>query len=543
MNLFLNQLQTKNTFTENGAISHSTSGSALLDQFSKVGTLANVKRTQDEVDADMALIWDENPELAMKAVLYWRMITRQNKGTYKTEKVQKGQGVRHEVFRRLIWVAKRHPEAFYANMHLIPEVGSWKDLITLWEMNSEVITLDSIFDLYEHVFNFDTEAAQFHIENIKKYLPTLRSKKNCNTAHLKKMREFVNAFLVRFGMSERDYRKFKSSGISHKFQRDICNKDFDALNFSTIGGRFLPRLTKSNARGVTFLKKWNLESRFREWLESKSVVNFTGYPYELNLRLRNSPNNLIEEITVNKQFDKLLAEAKKDNGGIKGNVWCALDTSGSMGISVNGDYNRNTVTALDVCVSLGVFFSSLNEGAFKDHVIMFDNVSRIQKISGSFSDKIKQLPQNAMGGTNFQSVIDEIVRVRKANPNIPVSDFPETLLVVSDMQFNPSSSYYYYADDENYSALTETNYETAMRKLEAVGLPRIQIVWWWVTARGNDQPVKMDDKGTVLLGGFDGSIISTILGGETSSKEKSSLTPMDAMLMALDQELLSYVKV
>ena len=40
-----------------------------------------------------------------------------------------------------------------------------------------------------------------------------------------------------------------------------------------------------------------------------------------------------------------------------------------------------------------------------------------------------------MGSTNFQSVVDEIVRIRKSNPNIPLEDYPSTLLVVSDMQF------------------------------------------------------------------------------------------------------------
>jgi hypothetical protein len=139
-----------------------------------------------------------------------------------------------------------------------------------------------------------------------------------------------------------------------------------------------------------------------------------------------------------------------------------------------------------------------------------------------------------MGSTNFQSVIDEIVRVRKANPNIPVTDFPETLMVVSDMQFNPSGY------DQR---IIETNYETAMRKLEEVGLPRITIVWWWVTGRGNDQPVRMEDKGTILVGGFDGSIISTILGGNQGSKERGQMTPMDAMLIALNQELLQHVEV
>ena len=53
MNLFIDSLTQKNTTTENGALSHSSSGSILLDQFSKVPTYVNVNRTQDTVEADM----------------------------------------------------------------------------------------------------------------------------------------------------------------------------------------------------------------------------------------------------------------------------------------------------------------------------------------------------------------------------------------------------------------------------------------------------------------------------------------------------------
>ena len=47
-------------------------------------------------------------------------------------------------------------------------------------------------------------------------------------------------------------------------------------------------------------------------------------------------------------------------------VYFLLDTSGSMQCGVAD------TTAYDICISLGVYFSSLNEGAFQDHVIMFD---------------------------------------------------------------------------------------------------------------------------------------------------------------------------
>ena len=149
-NLFLQESSKYDARTENGALSHSSTGSLFLDQFAKAGTYIDHKklgRTQADVNRDMALLWDENPEMALRMAFYLRMITRKNKGVFATEKVQKGQGLRDEGLMRLLWVAKNHRKVFERNMALIPEVGSWKDLLTLWSMDSKLVDINLIFDL------------------------------------------------------------------------------------------------------------------------------------------------------------------------------------------------------------------------------------------------------------------------------------------------------------------------------------------------------------------------------------------------------------
>ena len=102
--------------TENGAVSYGTIGTALLDQFGKAGTFRG--RPILDVWADQAKLWSEDPENALKFPFYLRMITRQSNilNGGKTEKVQKGQGNRDESFKRLLWIAKYHPEEFYLNL-------------------------------------------------------------------------------------------------------------------------------------------------------------------------------------------------------------------------------------------------------------------------------------------------------------------------------------------------------------------------------------------------------------------------------------------
>ena len=73
-NAFVNAVNFKTTtFTENGAVTNVTTGSALVDQFGKAGNFRG--RTLAEVFADQATIWAENPEAALRFPFYLRMVT------------------------------------------------------------------------------------------------------------------------------------------------------------------------------------------------------------------------------------------------------------------------------------------------------------------------------------------------------------------------------------------------------------------------------------------------------------------------------------
>lgn len=529
MNNFVGQITTNDTLTENGALSHSTTGDLTLDYFSKAGTYRN--RTEQEVAGDISAAWNENPELALKTIFYLRSVTRKTKGFFESEKVNKGQGVKDEFIKLVKWLENNHPETLFKNLWLIPVVGTWKDLWYDSAQTGYVHYINSI-EVYKLVEKGLTD--EYNRGLIAKYLPRIRSKSNVKNDRHIRLNKWAKGLCDYLGWSQTDYRKFKSNpeNTAHLYQRIMCDGLWNNLDFSVISGKALfNMLVLKGKDGKTIFQRHGLEDKYVEWLKSQPTAKFTGYVYELFKQVK-SGMTLPQKITFDKQFDGLVELAKKDEGGLKGNVWCALDTSGSMGTTVDG---KNT-SAYDVCISLGIFFSSLNEGAFKDHVVMFDSTSRILKINGTFTDKATQIMSHstAWGSTNFMSVIDEICRVRKSNPNIPLSDFPETLLVVSDMQFNSVGS-------------EKTNYEKAMEKLTNVGLPEIDIIWWNVTSRGRDYTNKSTDNGVTMLSGFDGSTIQLILGGDMEivdekTGETRKLTPMEQMIKVLDQEVLNQLK-
>ena len=542
MSQFLTAATTKDSRTWNDAISHSTTGNSCLDYFAKCGSYRG--RTQAEVDKDMASIFGEDETTALSIVFYNRMVTRRARlelGEY-TEVVQKGQGQKDEFIRSIIWLSKNRPQLLQDNLWLIPIAGCWKDL---W-YDSPVTGLYHYIDPTS-VYNMLTfvmgNADNNIIALIAKYLPRIRSKSNVKNQRHRRQNAWAIGLCEHLSITQKEYRHFKSNPIykAHLWQRQMSHKQWDNIDFGKIPGKALFNIIKGKILG-----KHNIEEKYLNWIETQPVAKFTGYIYEL-LKAAQTRKNVSQTYTYNKQFDGLLDLAKEsDNEFLKKGVLCALDTSGSMVCQINND--SNAPTALDVCVSLGIYFSSLLEGLFKDHVIAFSDNSKIYKLNGNFCNRVDQIKAEPwwMGSTNFQSVIDEIVRVRQNNPKIPVEEFPGILLVVSDMQFNPAikTSIWSYGSSQYTPEQEKTNYETAMAKLEAVGLPKMTVVWWQVNGRDTvDFPSKMDDEGTVLISGFDPAIVSRILGKDTvvdkTTGEKRKMTPLETMINCLDQELLN----
>ena len=530
-----------NACTENGAISYATIGNEFLNQFSKAGSYRG--RDLTTVWAEQSRLWAEDSEKALKFPFYLRMITRKTNvmGKGLTERVQRGSGARDESFKRLLWIAKYHPEEFYRNLWILPIIGSWKDLWVLLASDDAETYLEK-----DKFFNVMAQGIMdsYHKELVKKYLPRIRSTKKCHTDWATRTNTLAKEFAEYVGWTYTDYRQFKSTGNAHKFQRIICGGLYDNIDWKTIPGKALLNLVSGK-----FLENHNLSKNYINWIKSQPVAKFNGYAYELGRKLdglgygKNLTSvSLATKITVDKQFQSLIATASDCNGSIEGNVLCAMDTSGSMDARVS----NNGVTAFDVCVGLGIYFSELNKGAFHNVVAMFDNVSELKSLKGSFSDKWFDIKasKTAWGGTNFQSLIDLIVKVRKEHPEIPISEMPSTLLVISDMQFNPSNTWHFNGD----AILEKTNYEAAMEKLRSVFpeefVKNFKIIWWNVcNGRSTDFPSTMDDAGTYFFSGFDGATISFLLGGDEIAVKGEGGLPSaeDVARAALEQEVLQLV--
>ena len=206
------------------------------------------------------------------------------------------------------------------------------------------------------------------------------------------------------------------------------------------------------------------------------------------------------------------------------------------------------ITCEDIASSLALFFSDLNTGPFHNKLIMFDDVSYPYDMKGdSFCDRIMNLPSVGCGGTNFQSAVEEIIKIRKQHPEIPLEQYPTTVIAVSDMNFNPSNHSWYGSPRQE-----DTNYEYSVKSLKTVFpeefVDNMKFIWWDVASRYGNTQYEGDSltPGCHFFSGFDGSIINLILGDNRVVDEKTGklrqMTAEEVVSKALSQEILNYIK-
>ena len=494
--------------TQNGALSYHSTGSVVIDQFGKVGSY--LKRSFSDISHDCDLLAQENIEHAIRFAYYVRIISRISSDT----KVQmNGPGLRNEFYGRMVWLSYNSPDIFIHNLDIVPVIGTWKDMVELFQHVSPKCK-DAVLQFFV-VTMLDGED-----DLMKKYLPQFRAMSKLNSDRAKARNLFAYKLMRRCDMDPKAWREYKTSGTAHVWQQLISRGLEKQINFNLIPGIAMKNMVKSG-----WFTKHGLEKKFHEWLMSKPVVKYNGYAHDLyEMAFSGTP---IQKMTADKQFETLVVSAPKS----RGNVMSAIDLSGSMywdhGMKVKPAY---------IAQSLAYFFDRINgDNAFKGMYIEFASNCQLCTFEGkTFSTAIAGIRrrQAKVGSTNFRSVIDMLIDYRKANPSIPVTDYPQYILIVSDLQFDP-------VYDEGHRVI---NSKYAEDELAKVGLGDISFIWWQVNAKyGKDVPATLESGKNYFFSGFDGSIINFLLGLDYTEKAKPEM--QDVIYSALYQDILSHLRV
>lgn len=520
------------TLSGNGALKYSTTGSDFVDQFGKLGTF-KVARSYAEISSDCAALYAKDKGLFIKFTIYLRMISRKTDifGLgIKTEAAQSGAELRNEGIMRMVWLSQKDPEAFWSNIGLFISAGSCKDIITM-------LRQDLVYNGWEgRVLDWDKFGALIvellgnanTVNLMKKYLPQIRAKSACTTVE-KQANTMIAKWICSLvfgnktnGGTYKLYRQLKNSGNAHDWQKLISQQKFAELNFDAIHGRALNLLVRSK-----FLKNQSLQDRYSEWIGEQTKVKYTGFVHELLCELdSNLDSNFVK--TVDKQFVEAVEKVKGNSENTTGMI-VVRDTSGSMGSTATG----TKFSCYNIAKALGLYFSEFLTGEFAGHWIEFNDSAKLHEWKGNTaSEKWRSDRSSFVGSTNFQSVIDLLVSMKRKG--IDEADFPVGIVCISDGEFNPSQ-------------LGKTNVETARAKLKSAGFSatycdNFKIVLWNLQSGyyGSNTGCKFETFGDVknvfYLSGYSASNVQFILNNKVETAE-------DLFNAAMDQELLNLVKV
>lgn len=524
--------------SENGAKKYSTTGNKFVDNFASASNFKE-PRSYEEVAKDMQTLWASDPKLCVKLAIYLRLITR--KSRIVTKKiveldVQRGQGLKNEGIMRMLWLAINKPKTFKVNIPLFIAAGSWKDII-------QMLSLDLQYHGWENKkldWNFLYLTISAGLSNlgtthlVRKYLPTIRTNKNCKTLE-SQADTLIGRWLARKFSPKLEkeaaykaYRKIKSEGVAHEWQQLISKQLYNSLNFDLIAGRALALLVSSK-----FLENHNLTKKYNDWISSKPTAKFTGYVFELfaPFDIKHQRLEDYKERTINAQFAQLVKTSKVNNNS---SLLVVRDTSYSM----NGKAIGCNVSADCIAKSMALYFSEFLTGPFANAFAVFSDKCYLDTWQGDTPvDKYINDEYSDVGDTNFQSVIDLFIRLK--SEGVDEKDFPSGILCISDGELSSTGSN------------KDTNFQLAIKRLRESGFSdeyvnSFKIILWDIPNNFYNYKVKpkfedfADAPNFFYMSGYDPSAVTFILEGTKPNPPKNA---EELFLEVMNQELLNRVKI
>ena len=453
------------TLTENLAVTYRSSGSECVDLFASIGALRSA--SDEEIVRRFIKAWTDDRDLAMKILFYARDI-------------RGGLGERR-VFRVILSaLAELEPDSVRKNIALIPEYGRYDDLLEL--LGTPPCEADALAVIRDQL-NADQAALEAGepVSLLAKLLPSV----NASSEETRKQAQIIAAAI---GMNSAQYRKTLSRLRAEIkiLENNLREKDY-SFDYSKQPSKAMFKHRKAFNR--------NDGERYSAYLskvEKGEATLHTGtlLPYELVRSALSSPDN-----AERKSLDVTWNALEDFTDGR--NALVVIDGSGSM-------YGRGNPRPADIALSLGIYFAERNSGLFRNYFITFSTNPQLVEIKGKdFVERVRYCKSfNEVADTNIQRVFELILKTA-VNNRLPQSEMPETLYIISDMEFN------YCTRDAG-----KTNFEYAKELYAAHGYRLPQVVFWNVQSRQEQVPVKMNEQGVALVSGCSPRIFSMVMQNE-----------------------------
>ena len=464
MNAFVKAVANQEARTANNMKARKSTANALVDLFYNIGA----SRGKD-ITSQFTAAMVENKELALRIALWSR-------------DVREGAGER-QLFRDiLVHLEKMDPDSAVALLKKVPELGRFDDLFVF---NTPLLKNKAYTILGDHLRAKNGLAA--------KWTP----RKGQVAAEIRKF----------FGMTPKQYRK-TLVGMTKVVETQMCANDWDNINFSHVPSQASRIYKKAFNRHTT---------KFAEYVQQlvsgdKSVKVNAGaiFPHDV---IKGVLNHYSMTQFTKTELDHMVAQwdALPNYVG-DASILPLVDVSGSMGCPAG---KSTSVTCLEVAVGLGLYLADKNKGAFKDTFLTFSGTPELVTLKGNVVEKARQMQQSKWAmNTNLNKAFEKILSVA-VKGNVPQSDMPAMVLILSDMQFDQCVK-----NDHSAMEMIESKYKAA-------GYNVPQVVFWNLNSSDN-VPVSAHKSGAALVSGFSPSIMTSLLGADPAE-----FTPAGVMMKTI----------
>ena len=491
MNMFMDGLQNaaNYTYTENGAITHKTTKSDLLDMFALGGSYR--KRSDDDVKLLVRKAFKENPVYALKCLFYLR-------------DVRGGQGERRFFRVAIKDLVSVDAEAVRRNLQFIPEFGRWDDLYVFVGTALEADAMKIMKDQLELDVQCKTPSL------LAKWMKS----ENTSSRDSQRLGDVTRRYL---GMSHKQYRKTLSilRARINVLERLMSEGRWDEIEFDKIP-------SKAGMKYKNAFARHDLERA-----KNENVQTYADFAKDTTKKVNASvlnPVDIADQIfkyngwgyrSNPSETDRLMWQKYWDNqkdyyNGRQENGIAIVDVSGSM-----------SGQPMNAAVSMGAYIAERGKGPFKDHFITFSSNPALVRFDGvDIYDKFQRARQADWGGsTNIEATFDMMLNVARQN-HVPASDMPQTLYIFSDMEFNACMScgsrstdrWGYGSRINGGEAGVNTLLEGIAQKWARYGYELPRVIFWNLDARQDNIPA-LGGRFS-YISGFSMNMIEQVLSGE-----------------------------
>ena len=502
-NKFLNGLSNGSnyTLTENGAVTHKSTKSDLLDMFAMGAAMRT--RSDEDVILMFRKAFSENPTYALKCLFYIR-------------DVRGGQGERRFFRVCMRDLAFQNTEAAMRNLRHVPEFGRWDDLYVFVGTPLEAATL-----------NFMKEQLALDIQcKTPSLLAKWMKSENTSSAESRRLATITRKAM---GMNHKQYRKTLSvlRGRINIVERLMSENRWDEIEFDKIPSK----------AGMIYKNAFARHDIERQQAAVQSYVDFAkDTTKKVNASVLN-PVDIAEQIfkygnwskpseTDRLMWDKYWSCLKDYYHGREERGLAIVDVSGSM-----------SGQPMAAAVSMGAYIAERGKGPFADHFVTFSGHPELVRFEGvDIYDKFQRARQADWAmNTNIEATFDMLLNTA-LQTKCPADEMPQTLYIFSDMEFDgciscgPASTGrgYWHDDCRRITGGAQgvtTLLESIAQKWSAYGYELPRVIFWNLNARNDNIPALGGRFSYVS--GFSMNMIETILSGKDG---------VDLMLEKLDSE-------